>query len=346
MTAAVAVAGAGRMGQGIAAALGFGKVDVTVVDLRDRGDATAAYLGAARGEIRSALERKVRLGLLAEADLPRVLDRIRVVGRDEAAEAVAEAGLVFEAVPEILEVKRAALSWIESAVGPDTPIASTTSSFLVSRLAEFVTRPQRLLNAHWLNPADLMPLVEVSPSAATAPAVVEATCDLLSAVGKTPVVCAASPGYIVPRLQALVMNEAARMVEEGVASAAEIDRAVRIGFGSRFAVLGLLEFIDWGGCDTLFHASHYLRGELGERFEPAPLVERNMAAGRRGTTDGGGFYDIAPAALDDYRAQRIAAFAQVLDATGQLHRYDDLPRQAGRAAAGVLSARPTGGSQN
>ncbi|WP_063061430.1 3-hydroxybutyryl-CoA dehydrogenase [Nocardia sienata] len=346
MTAAVAVAGAGRMGQGIAAALGFGKVEVTVVDLRDRGAAGEAYLAAARAEIRASLERKVRLGLLAESDLPEVLGRIRMVSRDVAAGAMAEAGLVFEAVPEVLEVKRTALSWIESTVGPDTPIASTTSSFLVSRLAEFVARPQRLLNAHWLNPADLMPLVEVSPSAATAPAVVEATCALLSAVGKTPVVCAASPGYIVPRLQALVMNEAVRMVEEGVASAAEIDRAVRIGFGSRFAVLGLLEFIDWGGCDTLFHASNYLRGELGERFAPASLVEQNMADGRRGTTDGGGFYDIADTARDDYRAQRIADFAQVLDATGQLHRYDDLPRHNGRAAAGILSARPTGGSQN
>ncbi|MFI6310199.1 3-hydroxybutyryl-CoA dehydrogenase [Nocardia fusca] len=346
MTAPIVVVGAGRMGQGIAAALGFGKVDVTVVDLRERGDGADAYLAAARDAVRASLELKVRLGLLAESDLPAVLDRVRVVSRGAAAAAMADAGLVFEAVPEVLDIKRATLSWIESAAGADTPIASTTSSFLVSRLAEFVAHPERLLNAHWLNPADLMPLVEVSPGAETAPSVVEATCDLLSAVGKTPVVCAASPGYIVPRLQALVMNEAARMVEEGVASATEIDRAVRIGFGSRFAVLGLLEFIDWGGCDTLFHASNYLRGELGERFGPAPLVEQHMASGRRGNTDGAGFYDIEPAALDDYRAQRIAAFAQVLDATGQLHRYDDLPRETGRAAAGALSTRPAGASQN
>ncbi|MFI5716524.1 3-hydroxybutyryl-CoA dehydrogenase [Nocardia sp. NPDC051750] len=346
MTAAVAVAGAGRMGQGIAAALGFGKVDVTVVDLRDRGAGAEAYLAASRAAIRSSLERKVQLGLLAASDLAGVLDRIHVVSRASATAAMADAGLVFEAVPEVLDIKRAALSWIESAVDADTPIASTTSSFLVSRLAGFVARPDRLLNAHWLNPADLMPLVEVSPGAATAPAVVEATCELLSAVGKTPVVCAASAGYIVPRLQALVMNEAARMVEEGVAGAAEIDRAVRIGFGSRFAVLGLLEFIDWGGCDTLFHASNYLRDELGERFGPAPLVEQKMAAGRRGDTAEAGFYDLEPAASDTYRAQRIAAFAQVLGATGQLHKYDDLPRDVVRAAVGALSTRPAGGSQN
>lgn len=346
MTAAVAVVGAGRMGQGIAAALAFGKVDVTVVDLRERGNEADAYLAAARAAIRTSLEQKVRLGLLAQSDLPGVFDRVRVVSRAGATAAMADTGLVFEAVPEILDIKRATLSWIESAVGGDTPIASTTSSFLVSRLAEFVARPERLLNAHWLNPADLMPLVEVSPSSETTLSVVEATCDLLSAVGKTPVVCAASPGYIVPRLQALVMNEAARMVEEGVASATEIDRAVRIGFGSRFAVLGLLEFIDWGGCDTLFHASNYLRDELGERFGPAPLIEQKMVSGRRGNNGGAGFYDVEPAASASYQAQRIAAFAQVLDATGQLHRYNDLPRDAVRAAAGAPSTRPARGSQN
>lgn len=135
--------------------------------------------------------------------------------------------------------------------------------------------------------------------------------------------CAPSPGYIVPRLQALVMNEAARMVDEGVASAEDIDTAVRIGFGSRFAVLGLLEFIDWGGCDTLFHASNYLRGELGERFAPAPLVESNMTSGRRGISDGAGFYEFDPATVADYRAQRIADFARVLDAVGRLARHEE-----------------------
>lgn len=318
------VVGAGRMGQGIAAALAFGRVTVTVVDLCERGDRSDTYLQAAAKTIRDLIARKVELGLLAESDLPEVFDRICVVNRDAALAAMAIAEIVFEAVPEVLEAKRQALSWIESVTADDRPIASTTSSFLVSHLAEFVSHPERFVNAHWLNPADLMPLVEVSPSAVTAPRVIAVMRELLSAIGKTPVICAASPGYIVPRLQTLVMNEAARMVEEGVASAEDIDRAVRIGFGPRFAILGLLEFIDWGGCDTLFRASHYLRGELGERFAPANLVEANMICGRRGTTDLAGFYAFDPDTVDDYRAQRTLAFAGLLDALGHLCRYNEL----------------------
>ena len=123
-------------------------------------------------------------------------------------------------------------------------VASTTSTLNVDELAEMVTEPKRFLNAHWLNPAHLMPLVEVAVGAATSEAAYAALHDSLSAIGKVPVRCAASPGYIVPRIQALAMNEAARLVEEGVASSEDVDTAVRVGFGLRFAVLGLLEFID------------------------------------------------------------------------------------------------------
>lgn len=319
----VAVVGAGRMGQGIAAALAFGNVSVTVVDLRDRGADAAAYLDGVRTAVRQALAHKVTLGLLAVEDLDDVAALVTVVGEVDALGPMAGADLVFEAVPEVAEIKRDALTWIEAMVGDTVPIASTTSSFLVDELAGALSAPERFLNAHWLNPADLMPLVEVAPGTATGRGVVDATRDLLVAVGKVPVVCAPSPGYIVPRLQALVMNEAARMVDEGVASAEDIDTAVRIGFGSRFAVLGLLEFIDWGGCDTLFHASNYLRGELGERFAPAPLVESNMTSGRRKISDGAGFYEFDPATVADYRAQRIADFARVLDAVGRLARHEE-----------------------
>lgn len=319
----VAVVGAGRMGQGIAAALAFGNVAVSVVDLRDRGADAAAYLEGVRASIRQALAHKVTLGLLAVEDLEDVAALVTVVGEVDALTPMAAADLVFEAVPEVAGIKRDALAWIEAMVGDTVPIASTTSSFLVDELAGALSAPTRFLNAHWLNPADLMPLVEVAPGTATSPGAVDATRDLLVSVGKVPVVCAPSPGYIVPRLQALVMNEAARMVAEGVASAADIDTAVRIGFGSRFAVLGLLEFIDWGGCDTLFHASNYLSRELGERFAPAPLVETNMTSGRRGISDGAGFYEFDPSTIDDYRAQRIADFARVLDAVGRLARHEE-----------------------
>ncbi len=107
-----------------------------------------------------------------------------------------------------------------------------------------------------------------------------------------PVVCAATPGFIVPRIQALAMNEAARMVEEGVASAEEIDKAIRYGFGFRYAVLGLLEFIDWGGGDILYYASRYLEGALGsDRYRAPDVISRNMQEGRIGLRTGSGFLD-------------------------------------------------------
>jgi 3-hydroxybutyryl-CoA dehydrogenase len=140
---------------------------------------------------------------------------------------------------------------------------------------------------------------------------------LLEAIGKVPVVCKASPGFIVPRLQALAMNEAARLVEEGVASAEDIDKATLYGFGFRFAVLGVLEFIDWGGGDILYHASRYLTDATGsERFAAPKIVQDNMAAGRTGVRERAGFLDYTSMDIETYRRQRLAAFVALLKHIG------------------------------
>ena len=189
----------------------------------------------------------------------------------------------------MLELKREALARASALAGPEPIIASTTSTILVDDLSGAVAHPERFLNAHWLNPAYLVPLVELSPGAGTDPAVTARLKALLEGIGKVPVVCAPRPGYIVPRIQALAMNEAARMVEEGVASAEDIDKAIKYGFGFRFAVLGMLEFIDWGGGDILYYASRYLTQALGsERYAAPEIVERNMREGRIGFTTGQG----------------------------------------------------------
>jgi 3-hydroxybutyryl-CoA dehydrogenase len=143
---------------------------------------------------------------------------------------------------------------------------------------------------------------------------------LLEGIGKVPVVCAATPGFIVPRIQALAMNEAARMVEEGVASPADIDKAIRYGFGFRYAVLGLLEFIDWGGGDILYYASRYLEGALGsDRYRAPEVISRNMHNGRIGMRTGAGFLDYSGLDVDAYREQRLAAMVDLL-------RHFDLAR--------------------
>ncbi|MFM7783670.1 MAG: 3-hydroxyacyl-CoA dehydrogenase NAD-binding domain-containing protein, partial [Gammaproteobacteria bacterium] len=200
----------------------------------------------------------------------------------------------------------------------DTIVASTTSTFLVTDLAGLLPGPERFLNAHWLNPAHLMPLVEISRSALTSDAVVDRLSDTLRAMGKVPVVCGPAPGYIVPRIQALAMNEAARIVEEGIATAESVDLAVRTGFGLRFAVLGLLEFIDWGGGDILYYASRYLSGELGERYRAPGIVEQNMHEGRNGLRDGVGFYEWKGRDVGAYREQRLGDFSRMLTHAGLL----------------------------
>lgn len=245
--------------------------------------------------------------------------RISYRALDDLPDALARADLVMEGVPETRQAKAEALSLISVHAGAETIIASTTSTMLSTELAAHVTAPERFLNAHWLNPAYLIPLVEVSPHDGTAPEVRERLLGWLRDIGKVPVVCKASPGFIVPRIQALAMNEAARMVEEGVASAEDMDTAIRAGFGPRFAVLGLVEFIDWGGVDILHHASRYLTETTGQdRFRAPDIVGEKMAQGATGLHAGRGFHDYSEVDREAYQRDRIRDFVDVLGQRGLL----------------------------
>ena len=314
MKDAIACLGAGRMGRGIAVVFAYAGHPVTLVDFKPRDDAAFAKLADdARGEVRNVLATLAGFGLFEPAAVETLMARVSVAPERDAQAALSSASIVFEGVPEVLDLKRDALARAAKLAGPSAIIASTTSTILVDDLSGAVDHPGRFLNAHWLNPAFLVPLVEVSPGRHTDPAVTARVTALLESVGKVPVVCAARPGYIVPRIQALAMNEAARMVEEGVASAEDIDKAVRYGFGFRFAVLGMLEFIDWGGGDILYYASRYLKGALAsDRFASPPIVERNMKEGRTGLRDGAGFLDYEGLDVEAYRRARLKAFVELL----------------------------------
>jgi 3-hydroxybutyryl-CoA dehydrogenase len=311
---AIACLGAGRMGRGIAVAFAYAGHAVTMIDIKTRSAEQFATLrDEALGEVGKTLASLARFGLLNEQEAEAVLARVSVVPAQDNAAALADAGIVFEGVPEVVELKREVLAAASKCVGPDTIIASTTSTILVDDLSGAIERPQRFLNVHWLNPAYLIPLVEISPGAATDPAIIAQVKALLEGIGKKPVVCAATPGFIVPRIQALAMNEAARMVEEGVASAEDIDTAIRYGFGFRYAVLGLLEFIDWGGGDILYYASRYLEGALGsDRYRAPEVISRNMREGRIGLRTGSGFLDYSGLDVDAYREQRLAQLVDML----------------------------------
>jgi 3-hydroxybutyryl-CoA dehydrogenase len=318
MTAArptIACLGAGRMGRGIAVAFAYAGHAVTMIDVKEgRSIEQFATLEAdALGEVRKTFLSLSRFGLLNEHDADAIMTRVSVVPASDSPAALAGAGMVFEGVPEIVELKREVLGSASQIAGPDVIMASTTSTILVDDLSGAIEHPGRFLNVHWLNPAYLIPLVEISPGKATDPGILARVKTLLEDIGKVPVVCAATPGFIVPRIQALAMNEAARMVEEGVASAEEIDKAIKYGFGFRYAVLGLLEFIDWGGGDILYYASRYLEGALGsDRYRAPDVISNNMRDGRIGLRTGAGFLDYSGLDVDEYREKRLAELVNML----------------------------------
>lgn len=313
----IAVVGPGRMGVGLAVALALAGLEVDLIDLKER-ELPMAALDRALGEAGEHLDLLIALGVVEAAARVAVVDRLALHPRGHSADrALAEARVVVEALPEQLEIKKEAFSLICASAAPDALLASTTSSFLVGALAGYVTHPERFLNTHWLNPAYLMPLVEVSPGERTSPKAHAEMVALLRRAGKVPVTCGPSPGYIVPRLQALVMNEAARMLAEGVASADDLDTAARLGLGLRFAVLGPLEFTDWGGVDTLLYASRYLRRELdAPRFEPPDVVANRVEAGATGMNAGRGLRDFTgddAARLQGERTTELVALLRHLD---------------------------------
>ncbi|MGH2928637.1 MAG: 3-hydroxyacyl-CoA dehydrogenase family protein, partial [Solirubrobacteraceae bacterium] len=171
----------------------------------------------------------------------------------------------------------------------------------------------------WLNPAYLIPLVEVSPGPATEAVAVDAMLALLRRLGKVPVVCRPSPGYIVPRIQALAMNEAARLAEEGVATPEAIDTATRVGFGVRFAILGLLEFIDWGGAEILDRAGEHLAEAFDDpRFAPPEVVREHIRSGATGMRAGRGFVDFQALDVVGYQRETVARLAGLLSHLGLL----------------------------
>ncbi len=310
----IACLGAGRMGRGIAIVFAYAGHNVALVDFKARDEAAFNKLSDdALAEVRNVLGTLASFGLFDASAVEMLMTRVSVIPEAKAQAALSSASIIFEGVPEVLDLKREALARASKLAGPTPIIASTTSTILADDLSGAVDHPERFLNAHWLNPAFLVPLVEISPGQHTDPAVTARVKALLESVGKVPVVCAARPGYIVPRIQALAMNEAARMVEEGVASAEDIDKAIRYGFGIRFAVLGMLEFIDWGGGDILYYASRYLTGALGsDRYAAPEIVERNMTEGRRGLRDGAGFLNYEGLDVEAYRRERLKAFVELL----------------------------------
>lgn len=268
----VGVLGGGRMGAGIAHAFLMAGSAVVVVE-RDEDSAAAA-----EARVRETLAASRERGLdPASTDL--------VTGADAAA--FAGCGLVVEAVPEDLELKIAALSRAEAAVAPGTPIASNTSSLSIDALAAQLTRPEEFLGLHFFNPVPTSQLVEIVIGSRTAPELADQARGWVETLGKTPVTVHDAPGFASSRLGVALGLEAIRMLEAGVASADDIDRAMTLGYKHP---VGPLRLTDLVGLDVRLGIAEYLNAELGDRFEPPALLRRMVAEGRLGRKTGQGFF--------------------------------------------------------
>lgn len=270
------VVGGGRMGAGIAHALVLAGAQVTLVERDD--DAAAA----ARDRVERAVQASVQRGQIERSGA--AMSRLRAV---TAHADLAGAGLVVEAVPEDLDLKLATLRAIEDAVGPDTVIASNTSSISLDTLAHALARPERLIGLHFFNPVPASRLVEVVIATATAPDLRGRAVGWVEQMRKAAVVVKDSPGFASSRLGVTLGLEAIRMVESGVASAEDVDAAMTLGYGHPTGPLRLTDLV---GLDVRLGIARYLERELGPRFAPPQLLVDLVEKGHLGRKSGQGFY--------------------------------------------------------
>ncbi|MEV7609708.1 3-hydroxyacyl-CoA dehydrogenase family protein [Microbacterium sp. NPDC089320] len=273
----VGVLGGGRMGAGIAHAFLLAGSEVSVVE-RD-----AASAASARSRVTDSIRRSVQRDP--------ALDEDALAGRlttDVDPAAFATAGLVIEAVPEDRDLKEAALARAEAAMPAHAVLASNTSSISIDDLAAARRRPERFVGLHFFNPVPASTLVEIVRGAQTDGSVVDSAAEWVTALGKTPIVVSDSPGFASSRLGVMLGLEAIRMLEEGVASAADIDAAMTLGYRHP---MGPLRTTDVVGLDVRLGIADELERTLGERFAAPELLRRMVAEGKLGRKSGEGFYE-------------------------------------------------------
>jgi 3-hydroxybutyryl-CoA dehydrogenase len=279
----IAVIGAGTMGRGIAhvAALGGYR---TVLE-----DVLPAALRKAQDEIHRNLDKAVELEKVSSDKAKAALNLLEYAGSPE--EAAREADLVIEAVPEELESKIEIFTLLDKVCRPETILASNTSSLSITEIASVTYRPSKCLGMHFFNPVHKMKLLELVRALETDEQTLLAAGDVGRQMGKEVVVIRESPGFITSRINAMIGNEAFYMLQEGIASPADIDKALRLGLNHP---MGPFELVDLVGLDTRLHILEYLHRTLGEKYRPAPLLVQYVKAGRLGRKTGRGVYEYPP----------------------------------------------------
>jgi 3-hydroxybutyryl-CoA dehydrogenase len=308
----IAVVGAGLMGHGIAQELALAGYEV---GLHDQGE---DQLARAMENIRANLQRLSALGRVEADRIEPALGNITPTSKLEAA--VSGAELVIEAIFEDLAAKHKLLCSLERLCPPETIIASNTSSFMPSRLAEALSHPERLVIAHYFNPPYLIPLVEVVPGPSTSKGTVTTMVELLEKVGKKPVFLAReATGFVANRLQMALYREALAIVAQGVAEPEAVDSVVKYGFGRRLAAAGPFEIFDLAGLDTILAvASQILPAIAGAESasDPIPkLLRQKVEQGNLGVKSGCGFHEWSPEAAEELRARLTRALLRA-DSSG------------------------------
>jgi len=277
----VTVIGAGTMGHGIAHVTAAAGIRVALYDL------SGELIERGIQSIRRNLARGIEKGKVTEAERDAVLER--VVAAVELEPAAASSQLVIEAAPESLVLKQELAGRVDAAAPAEAVLASNTSSLSIEAIAAATRRPERVIGMHFFNPVHLMPLLEVVRTAATDPAVVELAVTTGRAMGKEPIVVRDTPGFASSRLGLVLGLEAMRMLEQGVASAEDIDKAMTLGYRHP---MGPLRLTDLVGLDVRLAIAEYLHQQLGsEAFRPPEILRRLVGEGRLGKKSGRGFYE-------------------------------------------------------
>jgi 3-hydroxybutyryl-CoA dehydrogenase len=276
----IAVIGAGIMGRGIAHAAALGGYRTILEDL------VPAALRKAETEIRANLDKAVELGKVSAPDANSAFGRLEYAGSVE--EAAREADLVIEAVPEEMESKIEIFTLLDKVSRPGTILASNTSSLSVTEIASVTYRAPKCVGMHFFNPVHKMKLLEVVRALETDDETLAAATEVGKRMGKEVVVIKESPGFITSRINAMIGNEAFYMLQEGIASAADIDKALKLGLNHP---MGPFELVDLVGLDTRLSILEYLQKSLGEKYRPAPLLVQYVKSGRLGRKSGRGVYE-------------------------------------------------------
>jgi len=276
----ISVIGAGTMGRGIAYLAGLAGYDVKLYDVTEHIVHDAMLL------VESTFEKSVQKGKLEASEAHKAISRIEGTHHLEAG--VREADLVIEAVPEDPTLKKDLLAQVDVLTGPETITASNTSSISITELSGFVERPDRFIGMHFFNPPHIMKLIEIVVGHKTSEQTVAEVRAVAEKMGKEPIVVRDVPGFATSRLGVAIGLEGIRMLEEGVASAADIDKAMELGYNHP---MGPLRLTDLVGLDVRLGIAEYLAKELGPRFEPPSLLREKVEKGELGKKSGKGFYE-------------------------------------------------------